>query len=550
MTENDANLVLVLPPTRADAAAIEELLNVNGIACAIVADVTALCRGVQQGAGTIVISEESLLARAEELISGMAKQPVWSDIPIIALSKSGMESPAFAAILPRLGNLSVIERPVRTTTLISLVRSSLRARVRQYQVRDYLIEQAQAEQAVRDAEQTERAARGEAERSNRIKDEFLATLSHELRTPLHAILGWSQIIRRSPELPPKVSEGLSVIERNARAQSQIISDLLDMSSIISGKARLDVQQADLAVILDAAVNTVRPAAEAKELRLQVVLDPLVQPVRGDPSRLQQVFWNLLTNAVKFTPKAGRVTVSLERVNSHVEVNVRDSGEGIDPDFLPFVFDRFRQADSSSDRRHGGLGLGLSIVKQLVELHGGTVGVTSLGKGAGASFRVSLPLMASIGNYGSADAAKFHPKQSSMGAVLPEVTKPNLAGYRVLVVDDESDARSLIRRLLEECRATVSTAASADEALARMGEDRPDLLISDIGMPGQDGYALIRRIRSLPDAGSMTPAIALTAYARLEDRVRAIDAGYQLHLAKPVEAVELLAMVASLRPRPL
>lgn len=544
------NLVLVLPPTRADAAAIEKLFAANGIECAIVGDVTALCQGVQQGAGTVVISEESLLAQADQLISVIDKQPVWSDMPIIALSKSGTESPALVAILPQLGNVSVVERPVRMTTLVSLVRSSLRARVRQYQVRDYLIERAQVEQMIRDAERTERAARSEAERSNRMKDEFLATLSHELRTPLHAILGWSQIVRRSADLPAKVVEGLSVIERNARAQSQIISDLLDMSSIISGKVRLEVQRADLAVILEAAVNTIRPAADAKGLRLQVVLDPLAQPVRGDPDRLQQVFWNLLTNAVKFTPKGGRVAVSLERVNSHLEVNVQDSGEGISPDFIPYVFDRFRQADSAADRRHGGLGLGLAIVKQLVELHGGNVCVESVGKGAGALFRVLLPLMASIRDSDGVDAEKIHPKQASMVTALPNLTKQDLAGCKVLVVDDESDARSLIGRLLEECGAHVSTAASAEEALVRMSEDRPDLMISDIGMPGQDGYALIRQIRNLADARRLTPAIALTAYARLEDRVRAVEAGYQLHLAKPVEAAELLAMVDSLRTRPM
>lgn len=543
-----AGRVLVLPPTRADSAALKKLFLFNRIYCCIVRDVNELCCQIREGAATVVISEEALTNQADEVVSCLAEQPVWSDLPIIALSKAGPESVNLAAVVPRLGSVSVLERPVRTSTLISLVKASIRARMRQYQVRDHMIKQAASEQALRQAEQIERAARTAAEHASQIKDEFLATLSHELRTPLHAILGWSQILRRAPELPSKVSEGLSVIERNARAQSQIISDLLDMSSIVSGKVRLDVQRADLAVILEAAVNTVRPAADAKALRLQVIVDPLAQPVRGDPSRLQQIFWNLLTNAVKFTPKGGRVSVSLERVNSHLEVNVQDSGEGIDPEFLPFVFDRFRQADSAAGRRHGGLGLGLSIVKQLVELHGGTVTVKSEGRGSGALFRVALPLRATIEEASMGSAEKAHPKEPSLVAVIPEMARPSLLGYKVLVVDDEPDARTLVRDLLEECQATISTAASANEALTMIAEGIPDLLISDIGMPEKDGYELIKRVRELPEPYSSLPAIALTAYARLEDRVKALTAGYQMHLAKPVEPVELLAMVASMYER--
>jgi hypothetical protein len=431
---------------------------------------------------------------------------------------------------------------MRMTTLVSLVRSSIRARERQYQVRQYIVEQARAEAALRNAEYTERLARTEAERAGRIKDEFLATLSHELRTPLHAILGWSQILRKNTEMPAKASEGLSVIERNARSQAQIISDLLDMSSIISGKVRLDVQRADLANIVQAAVDTVRPAADAKGIRLHIVLDPLARPVRGDPNRLQQVFWNLLTNAIKFTPKGGRVSVSLERVNSHLEVNFADTGEGIDAGFLPYIFDRFRQADSATDRRHGGLGLGLSIVKQLVELHGGTISAKSGGKGLGSTFRVALPLMATIAD--SQDAPRSHPAESVYRESAPVTPGANLSGFKILVVDDESDARALVRHWLEGCNATVSTAGSAEEALTILEKDPPDLLISDIGMPGEDGYRLIQRIRAMGNDRARTPAIALTAYARVDDRVKAIEAGYQMHLAKPVEPVELIAMAAS------
>jgi signal transduction histidine kinase/ActR/RegA family two-component response regulator len=535
--------VLALPPTQADAAAIQKLFESRQIACDVVADVNALCRKIQEGAAAVLISEEALLAHPDVLVGCLNNQPVWSDLPVLVMSRSGAESSLLAPILGKMGQVSVVERPMRMTTLVSLVRSGIRARERQYQVRQYIVEQARAEAALRNAEHTERVARTEAERAGRIKDEFLATLSHELRTPLHAILGWSQILRKNTEMPAKASEGLSVIERNARSQAQIISDLLDMSSIISGKVRLDVQRADLANIVQAAVDTVRPAAEAKGIRLHIVLDPLARQVRGDPNRLQQVFWNLLTNAIKFTPKGGRVSVSLERVNSHLEVNFADTGEGIDAGFLPYVFDRFRQADSAIDRRHGGLGLGLSIVKQLVELHGGTISVKSGGKGLGSTFRVALPLMATIAD--SRDAPRsHHPTESVYREPAPDTPGANLSGFKILVVDDESDARALVRHWLEDCNAIVSTAASAEEALKILEQDPPDLLISDIGMPGEDGYRLIQRIRALGSDRARTPAIALTAYARVDDRVKAIESGYQMHLAKPVEPLELIAMAAS------
>ena len=535
--------VLALPPTQTDAAAIHKLLESRQIACDVVADVNALCRKIQEGAAAVLISEEALLAHPDLLAGCVTRQPVWSDLPILVMSRAGAESSLLAPIIRKLGHVSVVERPMRMSTLVSLVRSSIRARERQYQVRQYIVEQARAEAALREAEHTERVARTEAERAGRIKDEFLATLSHELRTPLHAILGWSQILRKDTEMPAKASEGLSVIERNARSQAQIISDLLDMSSIISGKVRLDVQRADLANIVQAAVDTVRPAAEAKGIRLHIDLDPLARPLRGDPNRLQQVFWNLLTNAIKFTPKGGRVSVSLERVNSHLEVNFADTGEGIDAGFLPYVFDRFRQADSAIGRRHGGLGLGLSIVKQLVELHGGTISVKSAGKGLGSTFRVALPLMATIAD--SRDTLRsHHPTESVYREPVPDTPAANLSGFKILVVDDESDARALLRHWLEDCNAIVSTAGSAEEALMILESDPPDLLISDIGMPGEDGYRLIKRVRALGNDRAQTPAIALTAYARLDDRVKAVESGYQMHLAKPVEPTELIAMAAS------
>ncbi|MBC8106874.1 MAG: PAS domain S-box protein [Anaerolineae bacterium] len=393
--------------------------------------------------------------------------------------------------------------------------------------------------------EAERAARAEAERVGLAKDQFLATLSHELRTPLNAILGWSQILKSRGHENEELVEGLSVIERNTRVQTQLIDDLLDMSRIISGKVRLDVQQVDLQDVVKAALASVRHAADAKEIRLQVVLDPHAGPVRGDPARLQQCFWNLLSNAIKFTQRGGRVQVGLERVNSHLEVCVTDDGQGIAPEFLPHVFERFRQADASTTRRQGGLGLGLSIVKHLVELHGGKVRAKSAGEGQGATFCIELPLMV-VHDLGS-QRARQHPRTSSPTTSLAE--QPSLAGITVLAVDDEPDGRDLVRRVLEECGAQVILAGSAQEALSLVKSQRPDMIVSDIGMPIEDGYELIRKVRQLsPEEGGKTPAAALTAFARAEDRTRALLAGYQTHIAKPVEPTELAASVASLATR--
>ncbi|MDB5288781.1 MAG: two-component hybrid sensor and regulator [Phycisphaerales bacterium] len=393
--------------------------------------------------------------------------------------------------------------------------------------------------------EAERAARSEAERVSLMKDEFLATLSHELRTPLNAILGWSQLLCSSNHKNEEIAEGLSVIERNARVQTQLIEDLLDMSRIISGKVRLDVQQVDLQDVVKAAVASVRHSADAKDIRLQVVLDPLAGPVRGDPGRLQQCFWNLLSNAIKFTPKGGRVQVGLEQVNSHLEVCVVDNGQGIKPEFLPYVFERFRQADASTTRRHGGLGLGLSIVKHLIELHGGKVRAMSAGEGKGATFCIELPLM--IVRPPDDQPSRTHPRSPTLTAA--PVDHPSLEGITVLAVDDEPDARNLIRRVLEDCGAKVIVAATAQEAFELVLREHPDMIVSDIGMPGEDGYELIKKVRALrPEHGGRTPAAALTAFARAEDRTRALRAGYQTHVSKPVEPTELTAVVASLAVR--
>jgi PAS domain S-box-containing protein len=392
----------------------------------------------------------------------------------------------------------------------------------------------------------EQGAREEAERANRLKDEFLATLSHELRTPLTAILGWSRMLQTNGFDEAAARRALETIERNARTQTQLIDDLLDVSRIITGKLRLDVRAVDLPAVVTAGTETLRPAAEAKDIRLQILLDPHAGPISGDPDRLQQVVWNLVSNAIKFTPKGGRVQVRLERAGSHVEITVSDTGQGIPQEFLPHVFDRFRQVDQTTTRTHGGLGLGLAIVRQLVELHGGTVHVESRGEGKGATFTVSLPLLPVRAERRAAEAEqRVHPKAHTGAVVCP----PELNDLRVLVVDDEPDTRELLSAVLTNCGARVTQAGSAAEALEQLGRERFDVLVSDIGMPGEDGYSFIRRVRALtPERGGRTPAAALTAYAREEDRIRSLMAGYQMHVPKPVGPNELAAVVANLAGR--
>lgn len=418
-----------------------------------------------------------------------------------------------------------------------------------------ITQRVQTELALRESEQeraalldSERAARIAAERASRMKDEFLATLSHELRTPLNSILGWAKILQQSESRPEDLAKGLSVIERNARAQAKMIEDLLDMSSIISGKLRLDVQRLDLTSIVQSAVETCRPAATGKGIALHTVLDPLPGVVvTGDGNRLHQVLWNLLSNAVKFTPKGGRIQVLLERVDSHLEISIIDSGEGIAPEFLSYVFDRFRQADASTTRHHGGLGLGLAIVKQLVELHGGSVQAKSAGQGLGATFTVMLPITA-VYSSAPSESERRHPAAvpDSAPSIALDLGRVELAGISILIVDDQPDVRALVQRLLEDNQASVTIASSAAEALAHLSSRRFDLLVSDIGMPDQDGFFLIRKVRALAaDHGGNIPAIALTAYARAEDRLKVLRSGYQMHLVKPIEPAELLTVVASL-----
>jgi PAS domain S-box-containing protein len=388
------------------------------------------------------------------------------------------------------------------------------------------------------------AAQAEADRANGLKDEFLAILSHELRTPLTSILGWSNLLAAGNLDEAAAKRALETIVRNARAQRQLIDDLLDISRIITGKLRLDVCPVELAPMIEGVVDGVRPAADARSIHLRTTLDSRTSPISGDPDRLRQIIWNLLTNAIKFTPEGGRVEVGLARTDSHVEVTISDTGQGIAPEFLPHVFERFSQSDSSSTRRHGGLGLGLSIVRQLVELHGGTVTATSLGAGEGTTFKVIFPLMSVSPELRDAE---MPPPLNGSNPLTNR--QPSLNDLQVLIVEDAPDARELVAAMLEGCGAEVVAVGSACEALEEMERQRFDVLVSDIGMPFMDGYALIEKVRQLPlERGGGIPAIALTAYAGVEDRMRMLSAGYQSHLPKPVEPIELTTVVANLAAR--
>ena len=385
----------------------------------------------------------------------------------------------------------------------------------------------------------ERSARASAEEASRLKDEFLAVVSHELRTPLTSIFGWIRLLRTQPFDAVTAAHAFETIERNARSQVQLVEDLLDASAMITGKVRLRIRPLELAGVVQSAVDSFGPAAHAKAIRIESFLEPGTGLVAGDPERLLQIVWNLLSNAIKFTPPGGRVDLRISRASSSARLEVSDTGQGIHPEFLPHVFDRFRQADSSSMRSHGGLGLGLAIVRHLVELHGGSVKAASRGEGQGATFTVDLPLATPPG---------AHEDQSAPpAAASPPFQVPlELKGLHVLVVDDEPDTRELLLVLLTQYGASVRTANSAAEALEELGSWRADVLVSDIGLPREDGYAFIRKVRSLaPEAGGQIPAIALTAHASPEDRIRAISGGYQRYVRKPVEPAELVALVASL-----
>ncbi len=669
--DNRDERILILAPIGRDAAMTARHLQDAGLRAEACGGIEELCEETRAGAGMIFLTGEALTFEAMQCLrESLAGQPAWSDIPLVVLTSGGSEKPVNTGMLAALGeagSVTLIERPVRLMTLMSAVKSALRARQRQYDVREHLAAERRSKEALEvseaavgeserqlrtlanaipllawmaepdgsifwynqqwydytgttldemqgwgwksvhdpemlprvmerwsasvasgepfemefplkstagefrsfltrvtplrdeqgrvvrwfgtntDVEELRRALK-QAEDANRMKDEFLATLSHELRTPLTSILGWARMLGNGQLDEVNTARALETIQRNAKAQSQLIEDILDVSRVITGKLRLEVQPVDLTALIESSMNAVLPAAEAKGIRLQRVLDSGASMVSGDPSRLQQVIWNLLSNAIKFTPKGGRVQVKLERINSHVEIIVTDDGQGISPDVLPFIFERFRQADSTTTRTHGGLGLGLAIVRHLVEMHGGTVEVESLGEGHGSTFTVKLPLVAvrSLNVRRASDAERVHPTASN-GSTFN--CPPELDGLRLLVVDDEEDTRVVLKMVLEKCGASVITASTAREALAALKETRPDVLISDLGMPEEDGYALIKKVRALSEEdGGNTPSAALTAYARVEDRMKVLRSGFQIHISKPVEPEELVAVVANLAGR--
>jgi signal transduction histidine kinase len=421
-----------------------------------------------------------------------------------------------------------LTHPVEPPVLVATVKAFLR-------VRDAELEREQLLAS-------ERAARAEAERANRIKDDFLATLSHELRTPLQSMIGWAQLLKTGRLSAVDAAEGLDAIERNAFAQSQMIADLLDVSRITSGKLRLDVQQVDLSTVIEAVVSAALPAAEAKDIRITKTLNPLAGPVAGDPARLQQVIWNLVNNAVKFTPKGGNVAVTLARVDSHVEVVVADNGNGIDAELLPKIFERFHQGDSSANRSHGGLGLGLAIARQLIELHGGSIRAESAGPDAGSKFTITLQVSAAQPVRSSTQTSRAAQAARQSG----EMSRLN--GIRILLVDDDSDARMILSRILSQSGATTKECANVKDGLAAVESFNPEVLVSDLGMPEQDGFDFIREVRSRGHSVQALPAVALTAFARPEDRHRALLAGFQVHIAKPVEPRELTTAIAALLGR--
>jgi signal transduction histidine kinase/CheY-like chemotaxis protein len=549
--------VLILTPTGRDAEMTAKYLAGAGLAPERCVGMTELCERLDEGGGAALVAEEALTPEGTlRLLGALARQPEWSDFPLIVLTASGGGDAGKLKDLVEAANVTLVERPTRVITVLSAARSALRARRRQYEARAHIEAERRAreertrllEEAVAAREQAERAT-AQAEQANRAKDTFLATLSHELRTPLTAVLGWAKMLHEMKLDGDTARHGLKVIERNAEAQNQLVRDLLDVSRIITGKLRLETTSVELAPVVESALDSVRQAAEAKDISLGVELGAGPEVVSGDPDRLQQVVWNLLSNAIKFTPKGGRVGVTLGREGSDVLIRVSDTGQGISPEFLPYVFERFRQADGSTTRQHGGLGLGLAVVRHLVEQHGGHVSAESKGEGLGSTFTITLPLAAVRAGATRADGEGAAGRRPDGGAsATTDATEP-LAGVRVLVVDDHPDARELLAMVLERAGAAVATASSAAAAVRLLRADPADVLVSDIGMPDEDGYEFLGRVRALPASeGGRVPAVALTAYATEEDRRRALAAGFEEHVAKPVEPSDLVAAVAAVALR--
>jgi signal transduction histidine kinase/CheY-like chemotaxis protein len=523
MAFDDPNLrVLIHAPLGRDAQLTAELLGRAGLASHICGSLGELCELVEEGAGVVLLTEEALSDRGVDQLAGvLADQPAWSDISVLLFAGDDRSQATLRTLrkLEVLRNVTLLDRPVRTAAVITTVQAALRGRRRQYELRDVL--------------QALHAARVDAERANQLKDEFLATVSHELRTPLNAILGWVSMLRNARFEPPKVATILEIVERNAKAQAQLIADVLDISRMISGRVKLNVKRVSLARSVLEAVDSIRPTASAKGIALQVNVQegPVIH---ADPDRLQQVIWNVLSNAAKFSHEGGRIDITVNADDTSASLVVCDTGIGIAPDFLPHVFDRFRQADQGFTRSAGGLGLGLAIVKHLVEMHGGHVTAESDGVGCGAKFTVQLPLARTSGLQPTA------PVDEETGVEFPPV---DLSGHLVLIVDDDETTRDLLHTMLQQAGARVKTAASVRMALAAFETEVPALVLADIGMPAEDGLSLIRRIRQRSALrGGLVRAIALSAFARAEDRDAALSAGFDDFLTKPAMPADIIKAV--------
>jgi signal transduction histidine kinase/ActR/RegA family two-component response regulator len=503
-------------PTGRDASLVSSTLKNAGISAQVCADPVELEENFSSGAGAVLISEEALVnGTLEHLTEAFNRQPVWSDVPVVLFAINGRNPETLLATVGTRFNATIVERPIRITMLVSAVRAALRAREKQYQTRDLL---------------------NQLEEADHQKDLFLATLSHELRTPLNSILGWIQLLRSKANPNVNVEHALEVVERNAKAQAEIVSDILFVSRVITGKLELKLETIDLIPVIQSAIDVISPSAAAKEIQLFTSFDSNVNKIEGDADRLQQVFLNLLSNAIKFTPHGGQITVRVKTKGSNVEIEISDTGQGISSEFLPFVFERFRQADNSYTRQVGGLGLGLAIVRHLVELHGGEVSAKSQGKNRGATFTISFPLVAQPEQLPAADENLIRQTQESENAEL-------LKDVRLLLVEDDEDSREMLKIVFEQYGMKIAAAASAAEALETIKIVQPQVLVSDVGLPGEDGYELMRNVRMLsPEQGGTIPAIALTGYASLQDRVNALDAGYQEHLSKPVDIDKLIELV--------
>lgn len=521
MSKNNDNLILsgfdfrilVLMPTGRDASLVCQLLESCGLAVGVCDEVDDIATESLNGVGAILLAEEALWPdRFGAFVETVEQQPVWSDIPVVLLAADERSSESLLDTIGTHLNITILDRPLQKAVLTSAMRGALRARQRQYQTRDLLF-------ALKE--------------TDRQKDLFLATLSHELRTPLNSMLGWLQMLKGEGNGYDK-AHALDVIERNAKAQTQIIDDILTLSRVVTGKLEIDSKLIDLNEVLRTAVDVVKPLLEEKQLTVQLSFEHSAGNIRGDFERLTQVFWNLLSNAIKFTPEHGHIGIELRRAGSFARVTVTDDGKGMKEDFLPYAFERFRQADSSYTRSVGGLGLGLAIVRNIVEHHGGSVSVESPGEGLGSTFAVKLPLAKEV-------------VASDQGSEMSTQSPQNqLTHLRVLLVEDDADGREMLSVMLKQHRIQVQAVPNATEALAAIEKEPPSLLISDLGMPDMDGYTLIEKVRELsPENGGRIPAIALTGYVSKQDRERALRAGFQAHQPKPIDFDELIDTIKKL-----